>query len=80
MYRERSGGFLPWKKFDVYEFVSKAYEELKDSWFFTPNKSLSYQPILWQIFTKDQKNNSVLRTEIAKTVKATGRVYHGEAC
>ena len=47
MYRERSGGFLPSKKFDVYEFVSKAYEELKDSWFFTPNKSLPYQPILW---------------------------------
>ena len=74
--------FCPEKcnKCDVCEFLSKAYEELKDSWFFTPNKSLSYQPILWQIFTKDQKNNSVLRTEIAKTVKATGRVYHGEAC
>ena len=74
--------FCPEKcnKCDVCEFLSKASEELKDSWFFTPNKSLSYQPILWQIFTKDQKNNSVLRTEIAKTVKATGRFYHGEAC
>ena len=54
------------------------YEELKDSWFFTPNKSLPYQPILWQIFTKYQKNNSVFRTEIAKTVKATGKVYYEE--
>ena len=74
--------FCPEKcnKCDVCELFSKAYEELKDSWFFTPNKSLPYQPFLWRIFTKDQKNNSVFRTEIAKTVKATGRVYHGETC
>ena len=67
-------------KCDVYKFLAQAYEELKDSWFFTPNKSLPSQPILWRIFTKDQKNSSVFRTEIAKTVKATGRVYHGETC
>ena len=74
--------FCPEKcnKCNVCKFLAQAYEELKDSWFFTPNKSLPSQPILWRIFTKDQKNSSVFRTEIAKTVKATGRVYHGETC
>ena len=74
--------FCPEKcnKFDVCEFLSIAYGKLKDSWFFTPNKGLPYQPILWQIATEDQKNNSVFRIEIVKTVKATGRVYHGETC
>ena len=64
----------------VCKFLSQAHEELKDSCFFTPNKHLPSQPILWRIFTKDQKNNYVFRTEIAKTVKATGRVYRGEIC
>ena len=34
--------FCPEKcnKCDVCELLSKAHEELKDSWFFTPNKSL----------------------------------------
>ena len=74
--------FCPEKcnKFDVCEFLSIAYGELKDSWFFIPNKGLPYQPILWQISTEDQKNNSVFRTEIVKTVKVTGRVYHRETC
>ena len=82
MYHDRSGSFLSWKcnKCDVCKFLAQAYEELKDSWFFTTNKSLPSQPILSRIFTKVQKNNSFFRTEIAKTVKATGTVYHGETC
>ena len=74
--------FCPEKcnKCDVCEFLVQAYEELKDTWFFSLNKTVPYQPILWKIFTKDQKNNSVFRNEIAKIVKATGRVYNGEIC
>ena len=74
--------FCPEKcnKCDVCKFLAQAYVECKDSWFFTPNKILPSQSILWRIFTKDQNKNSVFRTEIAKTVKASGRVYHRETC
>ena len=41
--------FCPEKcnKCNVCKFLAQAYEELKDSWFFTSNKSLPSQPILW---------------------------------
>ena len=42
---------------------------------------MPYQPSFWQIFTvTDHKNEPVFRAKIRKTVKGTGRVYHGETC
>ena len=65
----------------VCKFFTQAYENLKDCYFFWPRKDTPYQPSFWQIFTvTDHKNEPVFRAEIRKTVKGTGRVYHGETC
>ena len=48
----------------------RIFQELQESYFFSPRKDMDYQPIAWRVFFKQPKYYIDFRLEIAKTVKS----------
>ena len=51
-------------------YFLKNFQELQESYFFSPRKDMDYQPIAWRVFFKQPKYYIDFRLEIAKTVKS----------
>ena len=45
------------------------FQELQESYFFSPRKDMDYQPIAWRVLFKQPKYYIDFRWEITKTVK-----------